>query len=312
MRSRLVASLLLLASCTALTAQTWSVRPKITGISHIAIYTSNPAATEHFYTVTVGAVKLPDPENPNGVIYLVGDKQWIEVLPLPPNSGINRLDHVAFTLGWPGVESMRKFLKAKGWAVPDRVTRSTDNCIRFDVLDPEGNKVEFTSAPVFAQINPPNIIGHHIIHVGFLVHDRAKEDTFYRALLGFNPYWFGGMKDDHVDWVSQQVPDGHDWLEYMINGSPTDTGIPATMSQQLLGVLDHFSIGEDSVDTALATLKAGGRLKDVKADESTKIGKDGKGQFNMYDPDGIRVELMNFHATEKPCCSPFTAQDPAR
>jgi hypothetical protein len=31
----------------------------------------------------------------------------------------------------------------------------------------------------------------------------------------------------------------------------------------------------------------------------------------MYDPDGIRVETMNFHATEKPCCSPFTADDPA-
>jgi hypothetical protein len=31
----------------------------------------------------------------------------------------------------------------------------------------------------------------------------------------------------------------------------------------------------------------------------------------MYDPDGIRLELMNFRATEKPCCSPFTADDPA-
>jgi hypothetical protein len=30
----------------------------------------------------------------------------------------------------------------------------------------------------------------------------------------------------------------------------------------------------------------------------------------MYDPDGVRIELMNFHATEKPCCSPFTASDP--
>jgi hypothetical protein len=46
-------------------------------------------------------------------------------------------------------------------------------------------------------------------------------------------------------------------------------------------------------------------------DEKPKIGKDGKGQFNMYDPDGIRAELMNFHATEKPCCSAFTADDPA-
>jgi len=46
-------------------------------------------------------------------------------------------------------------------------------------------------------------------------------------------------------------------------------------------------------------------------DGHTQMGKDGKGQFNMYDPDGIRLELMNFHATEKPCCSPFTAEDSA-
>lgn len=293
-------------------AQTWAPRPKNIGISHIAIYTSDAAATEHFYTVTVGAVKATDPENPQGVRYMIGDKQWVEVLPLPGNAGINRLDHVAFTISWPGVETMRKFLKTKGWAVPDRVSRNSDNTIRFEVLDPEGNKIEFTAPPVFAQVNPPNVIGHHIIHVGLLVHDRAKEDTFYRTLLGFNPYWFGGMQDNKVDWVSEQVPDGHDWIEYMINGSPSDTGIPASMSQQLLGVLDHFSIGEDSVDTALATLKAGDRLKGVKVDEKTKIGRDGKGQLNMYDPDGIRVELMNFHATEKPCCSPFTAADPAR
>jgi catechol 2,3-dioxygenase-like lactoylglutathione lyase family enzyme len=292
-----------------LTAQ-GAVRPQITGISHIAIYTSDPAATERFYTVTVGALKLPDPENPNGVIYMVGDKQWVEVLPKPADAGINRLDHVAFTIGWPGVETLRKFLKAKGWAVPDKVTKGTNNTIRFDVLDPEGNKIEFTAPPVYAQVNPPNIIGHHIIHVGFVVHDRAKEDTFFRTLLGFKPYWFGGMTDDKVDWVSEQVPEGHDWLEYMMTGAPTDVGIPATMSQQTLGVLDHFSIGMDSVDKALATLKAGDRLKGVRADEKTKIGKDGKGQFNMYDPDGIRAELMNFHATEKPCCSPFTAQDP--
>jgi catechol 2,3-dioxygenase-like lactoylglutathione lyase family enzyme len=312
MRSRLFAGLLMLSSVTLLAAQGWTVRPKITGISHIAVYTSNPAATEHFYTVTVGAVKTGDPENPQGVRYMIGDKQWVEVLPLPADAGINRLDHVAFTVGWPGVESMRKFLKAKGWAVPDRVTKSPDNTIHFEVLDPEGNRVEFTAPLVFAQVNPPNVIGHHIIHVGFLVHDRAKEDTFYRALLGFNPYWFGGMQDDRVDWVSQQVTDGHDWLEYMLTSGPSGSGIPKTMSQHNLGVLNHFSIGENSVDDAYATLKQGGRLEGVQADKSTKIGKDGKGQFNMYDPDETRVELMNFHATEKPCCSPFTAPDPAQ
>jgi hypothetical protein len=143
-----------------------------------------------------------------------------------------------------------------------------------------------------------------------LVHDRAAEDKFYRDLLDFKPYWFGGMQEGKVDWVSQQVPNGHDWLEYMVTSGPSGTGIPANISQQSLGVLDHFSIGENSVDAAYNVLKSANRL-DCKHDQGPKIGRDGKGQFNMYDPDGIRSELMNFHATEKPCCSEFTAQDPS-
>jgi hypothetical protein len=73
----------------------------------------------------------------------------------------------------------------------------------------------------------------------------------------------------------------------------------------------HFSIGEDSVPAAYKILADANRLNNGLHDDAPKIGKDGKYQFNMYDPDGIRVEMMNFHATEKPCCSAFTADDPA-
>jgi hypothetical protein len=85
----------------------------------------------------------------------------------------------------------------------------------------------------------------------------------------------------------------------------------SSMSQHQLGVMDHIAIGEKSVDEARNTLMSQGRLEGVQCDKGTKIGKDGKGQFNLYDPDETRAEMMNFHATEKPCCSPFTAQDPA-
>ena len=218
------------------------------------------------------------------------------------------MDHAA--LNTTDAEGMRKYLAAKGWKVPAALTNGSDGGKWFAVEDPEGNKIQFVQPPANAKVDAPNAIGHHIIHVGFLVHDRAKEDTFYREILGFRPYWWGGMQDTKIDWVSQQVPDGHDWIEYMLSAGP-GTGIPADMSQRTLGVLDHIAIGENSVDEAHKALKDAGRLEGVRCDENTKIGKDGKGQFNMYDPDGIRAELMNFHATEKPCCSAFTAEDPA-
>lgn len=309
MFSRLFAVAFFAAFTAAATAQTAPPMPKITGISHLAVYTSNPSATEHYYREIIGLVKEPDAENPLGVRYMVNATQYVEVLPLPPGSGINRMDHTAYNTN--SAEGMRKYLAAKGWKTPDKVMHGSEGSRWFAILDPEGNKVEFVQPAANAKApEEPNAIGHQIIHVGMLVHDRAKEDTFYRDLLDFKPYWFGGMQEGKIDWVSQQVPNGHEWLEYMLTSGPSGSGIPATMSQHQLGVLDHLSIGEVSVPDAYKVLVAGSRLGGVH-DDAPKIGKDGKYQFNLYDPDGIRTELMNFHATEKPCCSPFTATDPS-
>src|SRR5438445_10107098 len=70
-------------------------RPKITGISHMAVYTSDPAAADRFYRDELGAAKQRDPENTQGTLYRLED-QFVEVLPLPAQHSIRRLDHVAF------------------------------------------------------------------------------------------------------------------------------------------------------------------------------------------------------------------------
>ena len=306
----LLPTLAAIAALTSVTAQTVPPRPKITGISHIAIYTSDPAATEHYYTAVVGAVKLSDPESEEGRRYAFSTTQYVEVLPLPAKAGVVRLDHIAWIT--ESAEGMRNYLAAKGLKVPARVEHGPGGAVWFQVRDPEGNKVQFVESPArkygFASSSiAPNAIGHHIIHVGYMVHDRVAEDKFYVDLLGFRPYWWGG-RDGKVEWIAQQCPDGHDWMEYMVTRGTS--GVPADMTQRELGVMDHFSIGVVSVPDAFQALVAANRL-DGRHDTAPKIGLDGKYQFNMYDPDGIRTEVMNFHATEKPCCSPFTAEDPS-
>ena len=121
------------------------MRPRITGISHIAVYTSNPAATDHYYREIIGAVKMPDPENPKGVRYAVSPTQFIEVLPLPADAGINRLDHTAWNTD--DAETLRRFLGSKSWKVPYRVEKGADGSLSFEVKDPEGNRVQFVQPP---------------------------------------------------------------------------------------------------------------------------------------------------------------------
>lgn len=291
----------LLAFVSVAAAQT-AARPPITGVSHLAVYTSNAGVTEHFYVHDIGLKKGPDPENPSGVRYYVNAYQFVEVLPLPANAGNSRLDHIGYIT--TDAEALRSYLAAHNYKVPASVEKGSGGSRWFDVRDPEGNKVQFDQpAPHAINMAGGDPVGRHVIHVGMLVKNRDIENTFYRNLLGFRPYWFGGMKPGQTDWVSQQVPDGHDWLEYML-----ETG-NGGVSQRELGVLNHLSIGVVNMEKAVTTLDAGDRLDNQHT--PMEIGRDGKWQFNLYDPDQTRLELMEFTPVTQPCCSPFTAPNPS-
>jgi len=280
-------------------------RPPITSVSHLAVYAGDPAKTEHFYVHDLGAVKKSDAENPQGVRYYFSPHQFVEVLPLPANAGPNRMDHIAFNTA--DAEGMRQYLASKKIQVPKTVSKASDGGQWFQVKDPEGVTVEFVqAAPV--QV-PANALFPHIIHVGAIVKDRALEDSFYRDILGFRPYWYGGMKDDAPpSWVSQQVPDGPDWLEYMVTSN--------TLTQAQMGVLNHFALGVPNMQTVYTKLWNDDRLQgqaDARGQQTVpKIGRDAKWQLNLLDPDGTRAEVMELHAIGKPCCSPFTAADPEK
>ncbi len=300
----------LVAAAAVLTgAEAAPARPAITSVSHIAVYAADMAKSEAYYTKNLGALKAADPENPTGVRYYFNPRQFVEVLPLPKGyTSVNRMDHAAFNTA--NAEGMRVYLAAHHIAVPRHVTKGSDGSQWFTVSDPEGNRIQFVQLPTKLPDVPDNPLSDHIIHFGMIAHNEAVENAFYRKILGFRPYWYGGPKGKPPAWISQQVPDGTDWMEYMIVDGPATKGIPAGMSQANAGVLNHFALGVANMEKTV-TLLAGGERISQKSD-GPKIGLDGKWQFNMYDPDGTRTEFMEFHAVIKPCCSPFTASDPEK
>ena len=282
-----------------LIAQSTPARPKIDGISHFSVYAADPVASRRFYTGELGFTEGPA-NIPGQADYFASEKQYVSVSQLPVEHTTSRLNAVYFATA--DADQLRRYLGAKGIVIPSHVDRDAEGSLSFQVIDPDGNHIGFEQLSSHHHINPlNNPTSTRIIHVGFAVHDRAAEEHFYRDILGFRPYWHGGMKDGLEEFVSLQVPDGTDWLEFMLT-------VPPNPSQQALGVLNHFSLGVVDINGAAAKLEEHGWHE--TPGEHRQEGRDGKRQLNVYDPDLSRVEFMEFKPFREPCCSAFTGPHP--
>jgi hypothetical protein len=87
---------------------------------------------------------------------------------------------------------------------------------------------------------------------------------------------------------------------FLPSGPP---GTPRTRQQ--MGSANHFSLGVIDMAATAATLKSANRL--CENSNGPKIHREGKWQFNIFDPDRTRAELMEFGNVEPPCCSQVTA-----
>jgi catechol 2,3-dioxygenase-like lactoylglutathione lyase family enzyme len=273
-------------------------RPRILGIDHVTFYTTDADGVRKLYGEVLGLASAAPVEGGGTLRYFVG-RQWVGYSAAPDPKINDRMDHVAFAT--ENIVAMRRYLIAKG-VNPVAVKGGSDHSLSFMVADPEGHRIEFVERGKGEVPAPPETaVSHHMIHAGFIVYNREIENHFYREILGFRPYWHGGMKDGETDWEAIQVPDGTDWLEYMLNQPPHP-------SSQTAGVMNHISLGVVDMKKAQALLESHGWK--AHGDEHAQMGKDGKWQLNLYDTDFTRVELMEFKPVEKPCCSEFTGPHP--
>ncbi len=287
-------------------AQNLPARPRITGIDHVRISITDIEKSRDFYSELFG-VRFK-----GGMCFYGwspcftvgwGQNQTIELEKGPATDTKDRIAEIAFATD--DVEGMRAYLVARGVAA-SRISKHISPYdgkpydAHFEVRDPEGTPLSFIqrfAVPIDDPFGAPWWV--RIIHAGFIVRDRAGADHFYKDILGFGPYWHGGMKDDKDDWVAMQVPDGTDWVEYMLN-------ISTTADKHTLGVMNHIALGVKDIHATQQQLIKNG----WKPGEEPKLGRDGKWQLNLYDPDDTRVEFMEFTPTQKPCCSEYTGPHP--
>jgi catechol 2,3-dioxygenase-like lactoylglutathione lyase family enzyme len=297
-RGLFACAVLTVTSTSFLLSQNGVKRPPITGVAHVTLKTNDLVAARRFYGRDLGfsdSLAAPPGIGP-AAWFKVNDHQYLEINEGLRSEDEDRLIEVAFET--TDAKAMRDYLAARGVSVPATVGRGWDGNLSFPVNDPEGHRIAFVqylpdSIPgkQFGLRMPATRISEHMIHAGFLVKDRAAEDRFYRDILGFDEMWHGGKTDTSADWISMRVPDGEDWLEYMCNvQNPT----PRTR-----GIMNHVAFGVPEMDASARILQS----REAPMPEKPKVGRDGKWQLNLYDPNLTRAELMEPKPVERPCCS---------
>ena len=280
----------LLALATAASAE--PKRPRILGIDHVEVLVSDYCSAldfyakfkEHPYTCRPG-------EKRTAGVGFANSQGFIGLHTRDTSSPPNSLSEIVF---WTDSASrLQRYLRSQK---VNLINLREDS---FSVRDPDGHLISFYEPRKGANVSSNTHHDYHIIHAGFVVRDRAAMDKFYKDILGFHVYWHGGMKDDQTNWVDMQVPDGTDWIEYMLN-------VPEDADQRTLGIMNHIALGVPDIHAAYKQLLTNG----MKLTEEPKIGRDGKWQLNLYDPDQTRVEMMEFTPVEKPCCSEYTGPHP--
>jgi lactoylglutathione lyase len=287
------------------------LRPRITGISHVGYYVSDLPKAIAFWHDLLGfdesydLKKTDDPTAVSIAFIKINDHQHIELFNEPPTAPPSFLSHICFTVD--DIQQMRAYLNSKGYDVKSSAGKTRAGDYAFEIKDPDGTLVEFVQslptgleALAAGKFEPSTRISQQIYHVGFLVGNTQRSLDFYSNILGFQETWRGASTPAELSWINMRVPDGTDYVELMLYRT-----LPATY-----GGSNHVALAVPSIPAAMAALQAHPAFTTYGKPLDPHLGKNGKRQLNLFDPDGTRVELMEpFTADGKPV-PPSTAPPP--
>lgn len=300
---------LLLVACSICAAD-GPKRPRILGVAHMALYVSDLAKARAFYKDFLGfdepyALKRPDGAERMAFIKLNED-QYLELFTDHPKDD-GQLNHISFYTD--DAKAMRDYLASRGIKVPATVPKGQIRNSNFNITDPDGHTVEIVQYEPDSwtrreqgKFIPDTRVSTHMLHIGVLIGPLDAAMKFYGDLLGFKEFWRGSPNPQVLSWVNMRVPDGEDYIEFMLYSKPPDA--------VRRGVMNHVCLMTPDIEKAVAALEARPARKSYGRSIEIRTGTNRKRQANLYDPDGTRIELMEPNTVDGKPAPPSTAPPP--
>jgi catechol 2,3-dioxygenase-like lactoylglutathione lyase family enzyme len=284
--------ILAFACCPAAAQRLEVKRPKILGVAHVALYVSDLQKARTFYEDLLGYEEAFSLKRDDGSVRIafikINEHQYLELFTDPPKND-GQLNHVAIYTD--NALQMRAYLAAHDTKAPAMVTKGKTGNLNFTTTDPDGHGFEIVqyepdslSGKNAGKYLPSTRISDRMMHAGFLVAAVEPAMKFYRDLLGFQEFWRGSADGQELSWINMRVPNGRDYVEFMLyHGTP---------SAQERGVKNHICLEVPDIAKAVAELESRPARKLYTREIKIQTGKNRKRQANLFDPDGTRIELM--------------------
>jgi len=255
----------------------------VLGLAHVRLRTSDLAKARQFYGDLLG---LPEVRQaaPHVAIFRVNDRQRIIVrAPLLPDRD-DRFVDVAFET--TDLAAMKTHLASKSVDAAGAPDAGEGQGEAVETADPDGHRIRLIrlTAEKMRPDGEDRRISRRILHAGLTIRDAAAADRFYKDALGFSEIWRGGRPEGTTSWINMRVPEGTDYLEYMLATAPLD--------RRQLGTAHHIALLVSDIQAALETVRARTGESDANHRAVPQIGVNRRWQLNVYDPDGTRIEFM--------------------
>ena len=321
MKKLLVSAILLTTLASA------QQRPRLVGISHIAVRVKDLNAARHFYGDMFGyqeafTVKKDHTavvqgglaqDQVNAVFFKVNNRQYIVVM---PETSADQPRYVDTAIETDNVEAMRLYLRSIGYAVPDKADRTPTHDLAFHIKDPDGNAYEIMqytpeslSVQTVGKFLGDERVSHRMLHIGITITKQETAD-FYLKGFSLREFWradpsmsaLGATNKKqpptgplYANLSNLKLPEGDDYIEWSLHhgSSANAKGAP-----QLGG--GHIALLVDDMAKAVAEVKAKPAWKDYAraAQQEAHTGVNHKWQGNFFDPDGTRSEFMELDTAD--------------